>query len=155
MKKWLLISSVVMAFVLSGCVSSSGSMSPTTNNINQLNAKGPYTLQLQVEDSTLKQMLGQYIQSDFGQYININNQGKGRIKVFFVSHEQRNDYSTWQNSNMIMQIIGKDGSVMWRGEYNYKAGMELTSFTVNSPMEAGKLTSGRLLKVFKKDFHLK
>ena len=154
MKKWLLIPAIALAFVLSACVSTSGSVSQTSS-INKLNAVGPYSIELQTEDNTLKQMLTQYIQYDFGQYVNISNNAKGKIKVFFVSHEQRNEYSTWQNSNMIMQIIGKDGSTQWRGEYNYKAGMELTSFTVNSPMEAGKLTSGRLLKVFKKDFHLK
>lgn len=154
MKKWLFIPTVVIAFMLSACVSTSGSVAPE-NSINKLNSMGPYSIQLQTEDSTLKEMLTQYIQYDFGQYVNISNNAKGKIKVFFISHEQRNDYSTWQNSNMIMQIIGKDGSTMWKGEYNYKAGMELTSFTVNSPMEAGKLTTNRLLKVFKKDFNLK
>ena len=67
---------------------------------------------------------------ELGHHLQIEEPEKGKIEVFFTSHDQRNDYSTWQNSTMLMVIKDSKGKRLWTGEYNYKGGVEMSGFSV-------------------------
>ena len=49
----------------------------------------------------------------------------------------------WQNSTM-MVVVKNHGSRIWSADYQYKGGMELSGFYVNTPDEAARLCAQRL-----------
>lgn len=59
---------------------------------------------------------------------------------------------TWQNSTMIIVLKKTDGTRLWTADYNYKGGMEMSGFVVNTPHEASRLVLERLKENFDDDF---
>ena len=49
----------------------------------------------------------------------------------------------WQNSTMIV-VVKNHGTRVWSADYQYKGGMELSGFYVNTPDEAARLCARRL-----------
>ena len=60
---------------------------------------------------------------------------------------------TWQNSTMLIILKKTDGERLWTADYNYKGGMEMSGFVVNTPDEAARLVLGRLKENFENDFN--
>lgn len=61
---------------------------------------------------------------------------------------------TWQNSTMMIVLKKTDGTRLWTADYNYKGGMEMSGFVVNTPDEAARLVLERLKDNFESDFNL-
>jgi hypothetical protein len=59
---------------------------------------------------------------------------------------------TWQNSTMMIVLKKADGTRLWTADYNYKGGMEMSGFVVNTPDEASRLVLERLKENFENDF---
>jgi len=100
----------------------------------------------------MERLLQEYITASFDKLLVIGAPPKGTIEVIFTSHDQANEFSKWQNSTMLMVIKSGDGARLWTGEYTYKGGMELSSFSVNAPAEAAKLVSKRMAAKFESDY---
>jgi hypothetical protein len=58
----------------------------------------------------------------------------------------------WQNSTMLIILKNKGGQRIWTADYNYKGGLELSGFSVNTPAEAARLVIKRLKNKLKNDF---
>lgn len=93
--------------------------------------------------------------AQFSRYLFIGDNPTGIIEVTFVTHDQENAFSKWQNSTMLMIIKARDGRRLWTGEYTYKGGMELSGFAVNSQAEGAKLVASRMADKFRLDYRLK
>lgn len=124
------------------------------NNIESIRVHEPFSLQVSADSPQIEKLLTEYLIFDLGKYLKISKQPNASIEVFFTSHDQENAYSKWQNSTMLLIIKSKDGERLWTGEYNYKGGMELSGFWINSPTEAAKLISNRIVDKFVSDFSL-
>lgn len=59
---------------------------------------------------------------------------------------------TWQNSTMLIVLKRQDGQRLWTADYNYKGGLEMSGFSVNTPGEAARLVLKRLSRKFQDDF---
>lgn len=114
----------------------------------------PYSLEISVSSPQVEMLLREYLIIELDPYLQIEESGKGKIEVFFTSHDQENEFSKWQNSTMLMIIKSSTGKRLWTGEYNYKGGMEMSSFTINSPVEAAKLVSKRIVNKLVSDYSL-
>jgi len=59
---------------------------------------------------------------------------------------------TWQNSTMFVWIKNLEGKRLWTADYNYKGGMEMSGFWVNTADEAARLCIKRLVNRFENEF---
>jgi hypothetical protein len=55
---------------------------------------------------------------------------------------------------MMIVLKKTDGTRLWTADYNYKGGMEMSGFVVNTPDEAARLVLERLKDNFESDFNL-
>ena len=90
---------------------------------------------------------------EFGRALKITEgaSGQGTIEVTYASSGQSNNFADWQNSTMLVVIRNPNKERLWSGEYNYKGGMEMSSFTVTTTEEAAKLVVQRIAKNFRAD----
>lgn len=58
---------------------------------------------------------------------------------------------TWQNSTMLVILKDTYGKRLWSADYQYKGGMELSGFSVNTPEEAARLCIQRVADRMKDD----
>jgi len=144
----------IIAFyiILASCSTSSSLRE--SNDFQAIRMFEPYSLEISAKSPQVRALLKEYLIIDLNHYLQIEDKGKGKIEVFFTSHDQENQFSKWQNSTMLMVIKNSAGKRLWTGEYNYKGGLEMTSFTVNSPVEAAKLVSERIVKKLVSDYSL-
>ena len=126
-----------------------------TKSIESIRVHEPFALQVSADSPQIEKLLAEYLSFDFGKYLKIGKPPNGTIEVLFTTHDQENEYSKWQNSTMLLIIKSKDGERLWTAEYNYKGGMELSGFSVNSPAEAAKLVTKRISEKFASDFSLR
>lgn len=143
-----LLDVVVASVLLVGCssVQTIGDTAPRAN----FEAAGPYAVQVSAPTPQLQQLLREYVDVYFGSALDITDGtvGRGTIDVTFTSATDANGFATWQNSTTLMVIRGTGHERLWTSEYNYKGGMEMSGFAVNSAAEAAKLSVQRLAKKF-------
>lgn len=126
-----------------------------TKSIESIQVHEPFALQVSADSPQIEKLLAEYLNFDFGKHLKIGKPANGTIEVLFTTHDQENEYSKWQNSTMLLFIKSKDGERLWTCEYNYKGGLELSSFSVNSPAESAKLVTKRIAEKFASDFSLR
>ena len=143
---------IMLSVLLASC-STSNSLR-ATDDFESIRMFEPYSLEISVSSPQVEMLLREYLIIELDPYLQIEESGKGKIKVFFTSHDQENEFSKWQNSTMLMIIKSSTGKRLWTGEYNYKGGMEMSSFTINSPVEAAKLVSKRIVNKLVSDYSL-
>jgi hypothetical protein len=143
---------IIFCVLLTSCSTSNSRRA--TDDFEAIRKFEPYSLKIAVNSPQVEVILREYMIMELGRYLQIEESGKGKIEVFYTSHDQRNEYSTWQNSTMLMIIKDSMGQRLWTGEYNYKGGMEMSGFSVNSPLEAAKLTTKRIVNKLVSDYSL-
>lgn len=143
---------IVISVLLASC-STSNSLR-VADDFKSIRMFEPYSLKLSASTPQVEMLLREYLIIELGQYLLIGKSGKGKIDVIFTSHDQENEFSKWQNSTMLMMIKDSSGNRLWTGEYTYKGGWEMSSFTVNSPVEAAKLVTKRIVNKLVSDYSL-
>lgn len=144
---------VLASVLLVGCSSVQTMNGPVPQG--SFTAAAPYGIHVNASNPQLQQLLGEYVNMYFGQALRITegSDARGLIDVTYTTDADGNAFAKWQNSTLLMVIRGPAHERLWMGEYDYKGGMEMSGFGVNSPAEAAKLTVQRLAKKFQADHH--
>lgn len=144
---------IVAGVLLVGC----SSVQTTSGRVPQgsFTAAAPFGVHVNASNPQLQQLLGEYVSMYFGQTLPITegSDARGMIDVTYTTDADENAFAKWQNSTLLMVIRGPGHERLWMGEYDYKGGMEMSGFGVNSPAEAAKLTVQRLAKKFQAERH--
>jgi hypothetical protein len=124
----------------------------TTGNVPRANFQtaAPFGVVVNASDPQLQALLREYVDVEFGRSLDItdNTPGRGTIEITYTAATDANGFAAWQNSTTLVVIRGPQRERLWTGEYDYKGGMELSGFAVNSAAEAAKLSVQRLAKKF-------